>query len=244
MNPIIIIALVIVLGIFVYTQFIAKDKTYCKITIFDRNGDMLIKHKGTYNGVLKSIRNETGTKLSWIKIKKLKENIILPKIKWLIITQKYKHLFLVRLSKNRYEILKPKIEKYDYQAVKINDKVYYKRQEKPKARYNLEKLNDDLTFEQMELEDTLNTNYQMKASLLEKLKPYYVLGIIVLIAIVAMNFTYKTNVETAANVKETSQELSSTAKLLTNVLQGVSNDNPNTEVGTLPKEDEPTKKGE
>ena len=214
------IAVGILLAFAVYYKLFINKKLLCKITVFEKNGDILVKHKKEYKGIMKVVENESGTKqVRWLHIPKLKKDWIIPANKFYIPSNNggIKHLCLAWYGGNNFQPIKPSIRTYDYIPIRTSTgKIVYKRA-KRKDTTDLEIIPEDVKYTVCMLDDTLERVYQKDKSLLEKLQPYYFLGVCVIAALMIIYLTGKIVNESAATNEDT-------ASWIAKAIEGVSSE--------------------
>lgn len=232
MNVLIWVAVGIALLVAGYYKFIIQRKSDISITIYEDRGNIFIKHKNDYPGKFKKVsNNETGRTIRWLEIKGINRFWIIPNSKDLNqSTTGKKNLTLAWFGGNNFRVIKPKLKKFKYiKAGKSkNGEILFRKVPTETAQFEI--LTEDYKFIDYELDETLDQIYQKKQSLFDKLKPYYTISAIVLVAIMAMYITAKQNTTTSENNLNTGQ-------ILANAIQGVSEKNidQNTQVSSLEK---------
>jgi hypothetical protein len=193
-----------VLGIAaLYIKFFANGKTICKVVIFEEDGGKIIQHTKTYEGVVREATNKSETKkLRWLYITGLKKNFIIPQSKFFTFTtgKINKTLYLLWNGKDSFKIIKPKLNKFKYQAEMINGNKYFKSVPMQNVEFNM--TDDDWEHMESELKDTLENIYKEKESLLKKLQPYYALAVVALVCVAGIYMIQKTAVATSNDAKE------------------------------------------
>jgi hypothetical protein len=201
------IAIWIVAGILsivaIYMKFFASGKTICKVVIFEEDGGKIIQHTTAYNGVVREATNQSKTKkLRWLFITGIKKNFIIPQSKYFTFTtgKINKTLYLLWNGKDSFKIIKPKLNKFKYQAEMVNGSKYFKSVPMQHVQFNM--TDDDWEHMESELKDTLENIYKEKESLFKKLQPYYALAVVALVCIAGIYMIQKTAVATSNDVKE------------------------------------------
>ena len=126
-----------------------------------------------------------------------------------------KHLCLAWYGGNNFQPIRPSVREYDYIPIRTNTgKIVYKRA-KIKETIDLNIIPEDMKYTVCMLDDTLERVYRKEKGLLEKLQPYYFLGICVIAALMIIYLTGKI-------VNESAQTNENTASWLAKAIEGVS----------------------
>lgn len=224
----IVIGVMVIIAAFIkFTQ----NKTFCKVFIFEEDGNKIIQHGQVYNGVIREAANRSKTqRLRWLYINHLKKNFIIPQSKYFTHTsgKTPKSLYLLWDGKETFKVVKPTLNKFLYQAELLNGKKHFKQIPMNNVEFSMN--DNDWEYMQSELKDTLENIYKEKESFLERLKPYYAIAVICLIAIVAIYMVQKTAVQTSNDIKENKNWLMNSIEGLT-----TRQPDPNTRVVNIPQ---------
>tara|TARA_Y100000310_G_scaffold339572_1_gene432649 strand:- start:18351 stop:19058 length:708 start_codon:yes stop_codon:yes gene_type:complete len=197
----------------VYYRFFLVGKPNCSIELWELRGDTLLKHPKEYKGFFKKLQNVSGTKsVRWMFIGGIKRNWLIPKGNYFNPTTSGKrHLILLWLGSNHFEVMRAKFRRKKYLRIKGTENYKQVGCDMPEMTI----IPQDLRYSESELEDTLENIYIKKKGLLEQLKPYYALGMIALVFIIMMYMVSKT-------VTDASEKTSTTAEWLQKAIEGVS----------------------